>query len=227
MADGEAAQGDAEGTRAVVMISGGVDSTVALYWAKAEGLSVLPLSIEFAGRPWRELEAVGPIAKAARAGPITRMPLPFVRLARDLPSYAEPAKPVPYGYIPLRNLMFYTLAAYHADANGARYVLGGQLKEDAMEFPDASLPYFSEMNDLIRRSTDGWSRVGAPEVMLPLSGFTKVDVVRLGLKLGVPFELTWSCWVDGEAPCGTCVSCKDRAEAFQKAGIKDPAAASP
>lgn len=207
------------------MLSGGVDSTVALFWARAEGLEVLPLSIEFAGRPRRELEAVARIVDSAGAAPLARMPLPFVRLAHDLPSYALPPKPIPYGYIPLRNLMFYTLAAYHADAHGARYVLGGQLKEDAMEFPDATIPYFREMNELIRRSTDGWSRVGAPEVMLPLSGFTKVDVVKLGTKLGVPFELTWSCWVDGDSPCGACVSCKDRAEAFEKAGLQDPAGA--
>ncbi len=206
------------------MVSGGVDSTVALWWARSEGLDVLPLSIEFAGRPKRELEAVQRVVDAADAGPLVHMPLPFVHLARDLPSYRQPPKPVPYGYIPLRNLLFYTLAAYHADANGARYVVGGQLKEDAMDFPDASPSYFGEVNALIARSTDGWSRVGSPEVMLPLSGHTKVEVVKLGAKLGVPFGITWSCWVDGDLPCGTCVSCKDRAEAFEKSGIKDDAA---
>jgi len=203
------------------MLSGGIDSTVALYWAKSEGVEVLPISIEFSGRPRRELEAVRRIVEASACGPLGHLPLPFVKLARELPSYRAPAKPIPYGYIPLRNLMFYTLAAYHADANGARYVLGGHLKEDAMEFPDASLSYFTEMNDLIRRSTNGWSKVGPPEVLLPLSGFTKTDVVRLGAKLGVPFELTWSCWVDGDSPCGACVSCKDRDEAFEKAGLRD------
>ncbi len=211
------------GTRAVVLLSGGVDSTVALWWARSEGLDVLPLSIEFAGRPRRELEAVARVVDAAGAGQIAHMPLPFVRLARDLPSYREPAKPVPYGYIPLRNLLFFTLAAYHADGNGATYVVGGQLKEDAVDFPDASLSYFAQVNDLLRRSTDGWSRAGPPEVVLPLSGLTKVEVVRLGAKLGVPFGVTWSCWVDGDTPCLTCVSCKDRAEAFEKAGVSDPA----
>lgn len=210
------------GTPAVVMLSGGIDSTVTLFWAKSEGLDVLPLSIEFDGRPRRELEAVRLIVDSAGVRPLAQMSLPFVRLAHELPAYRENPRGVPYGYIPLRNLMFYTLAAYHADANGARYVLGGHLKEDAMEFPDASLPYFAAMNALISRSTDGWSRAGAPEVVLPLSGLTKTDVVRLGTKLGVPFELTWSCWVDGDSPCGTCVSCKDRIEAFQKAGAADP-----
>jgi len=212
----------AAGTPAVVMISGGIDSTVALFWAKSEGLDVMPLSIEFDGRPRRELEAVRRIVEHAEVRPLTQMSLPFVRLAHDLPAYRQATKPVPYGYIPLRNLMFYTLAAFHADANGARYVLGGHLKEDAMEFPDASLPYFAAMNALISRSTDGWSQAGAPEVILPLSGFTKTDVIRLGTKLKVPFELTWSCWVDGEWPCATCVSCKDRIEAFEKAGVPDP-----
>jgi 7-cyano-7-deazaguanine synthase len=210
------------GTLAVVMVSGGIDSTVALYWAKSEGLDVMPLSIEFDGRPRRELQAVGGIVERAGVRPLTRISLPFVRQAHDLPAYRLTTKPVPYGYIPLRNLMFYTLAAYHADAHGARYVLGGHLKEDAMEFPDASLPYFAAMNALISRSTDGWSQGGAPEVVLPLSGFSKTEVVQLGTRLGAPFELTWSCWVDGEVPCGACVSCKDRKEAFEKAGSGDP-----
>lgn len=207
------------------MLSGGLDSAVALFWARAEGYALLPLSIEFAGRPARELEAAGAVARAAGASPLAKMPLPFVRLAHELPSYKAPTRPVPYGYIPLRNLLFYTLAAYHADANGARYVVGGQLLEDAQEFPDASPKYFGEMNGLIARSTDGWSPSGPPEVKLPFSGLKKEDVVRMGVRLGVPFELTWSCWIDGMEPCGTCVSCKDRREAFEKAGISDPAAA--
>lgn len=208
---------------AVVMLSGGLDSAVALFWARAQGFALLPLSIEFAGRPARELEAAAAIAHAAGGGPLAKMPLPFVRLAHELPSYKAPERPVPYGYIPLRNLLFYTLAAYHAEANGARFVVGGQLLEDAQEFPDASPTYFREMNDLIARSTDGWSPAGPPEVRLPFSGLKKEDVVHRGIELGVPFEITWSCWIDGEAPCGACVSCNDRREAFEKAGVRDPA----
>ncbi len=209
------------------MLSGGLDSAVALFWARAEGYTLLPLSIEFAGRPARELEAAAAVARAAGAGPLAKMPLPFVRLAHELPSYKTPKRPVPYGYIPLRNLLFYTLAAYHADANGARFVVGGHLLEDAQDFPDASPKYFAEMNDLIARSTNGWGLAGSPEVQLPFSGLKKEEVVAIGLKLAVPFELTWSCWVDGDAPCGACASCKDRREAFEKAGISDPAAARP
>jgi len=212
------------GGRAVVMLSGGLDSAVALFWARAEGLDVLPISIEFGGRPRRELEAVDRIVKAAAGvAPLERLPIPFVRLAGDLPAYRGTTRPVPYGYIPMRNLLFFTLAAYHADGHGARYVVGGQLKEDAQEFPDASVTYFGQMNDLIKRSTNGWSRAGPPEVLLPLAGLNKEDVIRIGAKLGVPFELTWSCWVDGDRPCGACVSCKDRAEAFGKAAVRDPA----
>lgn len=224
MGEPDAAPRAAGPARAVVMLSGGVDSTVALWWARAEGLEPLPVSIEFAGRPRRELEAVERVVKASGAAPLTRMPLPFVHLAGELPAYRGGERPVPYGYIPMRNLLFYTLAAYHADGHGARYIVGGQLKEDAIDFPDASAAYFGHVNELLKRSTNGWSRAGPPEVLLPLSGLTKVDVVRLGARLGAPFELTWSCWMDGERPCGACVSCKDRAEAFAKAGVPDPAA---
>ena len=223
MADEGPPAGPGKGVRAVVMLSGGLDSTVALWWAREQGLEVLPISIEFGGRPRRELAALEQVVKASGEGPLVRMPLPFVHLAGELPAYREAGRPVPYGYIPMRNLLFFTLAAYHADGHGARYIVGGQLKEDAIDFPDASATYFGQVNELLKRSTNGWSRAGPPEVLLPLAGMTKVEVVRLGAKLRVPFELTWSCWVDGDAPCGACVSCKDRAEAFEKAGVKDPA----
>ena len=223
MVEGEPPAGPGRGTRAVVMLSGGVDSTVALWWARAQGMEALPVSVEFGGRPRRELEAVDRVVAASGAGPLTRMPLPFVHLAGELPAYKDAPKPVPYGYIPMRNLLFYTLAAYHADGHGAKYILGGQLKEDAMDFPDASATYFGQVNELLKRSTNGWSRAGPPELMLPLAGLTKVEVVKMGARLGAPFELTWSCWVDGARPCGSCVSCKDRAEAFHKAGVLDPA----
>ena len=224
MAEDGAGSGPGAGARAVVMLSGGVDSTVALWWARARGLHPLPVSVEFGGRPRRELTAVERVVEASGAGPLTHMPLPFVHLAGELPAYQGAARPVPYGYIPMRNLLFYTLAAYHADGHGARYIVGGQLKEDAMDFPDASATYFGQVNDLLKRSTNGWSKAGPPEVVLPLAGMTKVEVVLMGARLNVPFELTWSCWFDGDSPCGTCVSCKDRAEAFQKAGVTDPAA---
>ncbi len=211
------------GGRAVVMLSGGIDSTVALWWAKARGLDAIALSIEYSGRPHRELAAVDEIARAADALPLHRIDVPFVELASRLPAYHDPVKPIPYGYIPLRNLLFYSMAAYHADASGARYVVGGHLVDDALAFPDANLSYFDDLNELLARSTNGWSRAGAPMIVLPFSGMKKEEVLREGARLGVPFDLTWSCWMDGEEPCGTCISCKDRAEGFTKAGMEDPA----
>lgn len=210
--------------RAIVMLSGGIDSTVALWWARERGLEVVPVSIEFGGRPRRELEAVDAVACAAGLPPVHRMELPFVGLANTLPAYRKPTKPIPYGYIPMRNLLFYTLAAYHADANGARYVVGGHLVDDALGFPDAHVAYFDDLNRLFARSTDGWNPAGPPEIVLPFSGMKKEQVLLEGEKMGVPFGITWSCWLDRDRPCGTCESCKDRAEGFAKAGLTDPAA---
>jgi len=216
-------RGQAEG-RAVVMLSGGIDSTVALWWARAKGLEVVPVSIQYAGRPRRELAAVEEVARAFGLPEVRRMDLPFVGLANQLPAYRGATKPIPYGYIPMRNLLFYTLAAYHADAHGARFVVGGHLLDDALGFPDAHISYFEDLNRLFARSTDGWNPTGPPEIVLPFSGMKKEEVLLVGEGLGAPFGVTWSCWLDGDAPCGTCVSCKDRAEGFAKAGLQDPAA---
>lgn len=212
-----------DGTRAVVMLSGGIDSTVALWWAKEQGYQVAPISIQFAGRPRRELESVERIAREAGVGEIFRMELPFIGLANTLPAYQAPAKPLPHGYIPLRNLIFYALAAYHADANGARFVVGGHLSDDALGFPDAQVSYFDELNRLFARSTNGWNPAGPPAIVLPFSGMKKEDVLIVGRKLGVPFDATWSCWLDGDAPCRKCLSCRDRSEAFAKLWWGDPA----
>jgi len=212
--------------RAIVLLSGGVDSAVTLWWAKQQGWDVQPLTFDYFGRPKREHSAMEDLAREAGVRPIRCVQLPFLKEVDDLRS-AGLANPVlegsPEGYIPARNLIFYGLAAYFAELEGTRYLVGGHNGLDPESFPDASPKFFDFLNNVFRLSL--WSYDRSPvQAIVPLSGKSKEDVLRMGRDLGVPFELTWSCYWDHDVHCGTCVSCQERREAFAALGLQDPVA---
>ncbi len=210
--------------RAIVLLSGGLDSAVTLWWARAQGWEVRPLTFNYFGRPKRERTAIDALVRESSVRSVREVDLPFLKEVDDLrpsgfdnPTLGES----PEGYIPARNLIFYSLAAYFAELEGTRYMVGGHNGTDPESFPDASPRFFEHLNRLLGMSL--WSFKQSPvEVLLPLRGMSKVDVVRLGKKLGVPFELTWSCYYDQDVHCGTCVSCRERREAFVAVGLADP-----
>ena len=210
--------------RALVLLSGGVDSAVALWWAKAQGWDVRGLSFDYKNRPQRERRAVDALADRAAIPPVRYVDLPFLTEVDDLRSvgFANDAlRESPEGYIPARNLIFYGLAAYYAELDGVRYLLGGHNGTDPDSFPDASPKFFNFLNSVYRLSL--WSYDQSPlRVIMPLSAMSKEEVLRMGISLGVPFELTWSCYWDRNLACGSCASCRERQEAFEAVGKKDP-----
>ena len=212
--------------RAIVLLSGGIDSAVTLWWARKQGWDAHPLTFDYFGRPRREHTAVEALVKEAGVPPTRTVDLPFLKEVDDLRA-AGLANPVlkdsPEGYIPARNLIFYSLAAYYAELEGSRYLVGGHNGIDPASFPDASPRFFEFLNSVFRLSL--WSYDASPvQVVVPLSGKSKEDVLRLGQDLGVPFGITWSCYWDREVHCGTCVSCRERRDAFAALGLTDPVA---
>jgi 7-cyano-7-deazaguanine synthase len=210
--------------RAIVLLSGGIDSAVALSWATDQGWEVLPLTFDYFARPRNEGTAIEALARAARVGPIRHVDLPFLKEVDDLrkAGVANPALlEAPESYIPARNLIFYGLAAYVAEQEGARYIVGGHNGLDPESFPDSSPKFFNFINSVLRLGL--WTYPKTPvQVLVPLSGKSKADVVRAGRERKVPFEVTWSCYWDGERHCGTCPSCRERREAFDAVGVRDP-----
>ena len=202
-------------TTAVVLLSGGLDSAVALYWARREGHLLHPLEVEYPQRPRRERAAAEALARALDVER-TVVALPFLR-------EVEADTPVgpPRGYIPARNFIFYSIAAHEADARGASLIVGGHNRDDGARFPDARRTFFDALELLL---ADGlWSARERPlRIVLPLADKDKAETVRLGLSLGVPFEHTWSCYEDGDLPCRRCPSCDERARAFAACGVADP-----
>jgi len=210
--------------QAIVLLSGGIDSAVALWWAKGKGWDIRPLTFNYRNRPTRERTAVQALSARAGVHPVRAVDLPFLTEVDDLrpAGFANPnLARSPEGYIPARNLIFYGLAAYYAELDGARFLVGGHNGVDPEAFPDASPKFFDLLNRAFRLGL--WSYKSSPvQVLVPLRGKSKADVVRMGLEMDVPFEVTWSCYWDRERHCGTCTSCRERKEAFSAAGVGDP-----
>ena len=221
----------------LVLSSGGVDSTTCLAMAVAEvgAENVLALSVYYGQKHDKEIQAA---KKVAEYYGVQRMELDLSVIfagsncsllkqsTEDIPmeSYAQQIeethgeKPVST-YVPFRNGLFLSSAASIALSHGCSKIMYGAHADDAAgaAYPDCSLDFVNAMNQAIYLGSGNQLTIEAPFVSL-----TKADVVKKGLELGVPYELTWSCYEGGEKPCGKCGTCIDRMKAFEKNGVVDP-----
>lgn len=179
---------------ALVLLSGGMDSAAALWWAR-ERYRVVTLSFLVPGAAAGERRAARALSRAAGAAAHHEVQLGF--LVNHRPGH-------PAGYLPKRNLVYYAIAGSIAEQAGAVALVGGHLATDGGDFPDARPAYFARIRRML----------GLP-LKLPFLDKTKRDVVKYGLSKGVPFGLSWSCFRDGTKPCGRCASCREREEAFE------------
>jgi 7-cyano-7-deazaguanine synthase len=125
---------------------------------------------------------------------------------------------VPVTYVPFRNAHFLSVAVSWAEVLGAQKIYIGAVEQDSSGYPDCRPAYYAAFNEVIRRGT----REGAIEIVTPLIAMRKHEIVRLGLELGAPLDLTWSCYSREERACGVCDSCVLRLRAFREAGADDP-----
>jgi 7-cyano-7-deazaguanine synthase len=125
---------------------------------------------------------------------------------------------VPVTYVPFRNAHFLAVAVSWAEVLEAEKVFIGAVEPDSSGYPDCRPAYYKAFNDVVRAGT----REGRIEVVTPLIAMRKAEIVRLGLELGAPFDLTWSCYSRDDLACGVCDSCALRLRAFEAAGVKDP-----
>ncbi|WP_455529811.1 7-cyano-7-deazaguanine synthase QueC [Ruminococcus sp.] len=225
--------------KALVLFSGGVDSTTCLGIAvdKYGAEEVLALSVYYGQKHSRELEAAEKIT-AYYGVKHKKLDLALIFVdsdcsllkgsSKEIPkeSYAEQLKgtdgsPVST-YVPFRNGLFLSSAASIALSNGCEVIYYGAHSDDAAgnAYPDCSSEFNEAINRAIYLGSGCELRVEAPFI-----GLTKAQVVKKGLELGVPYELTWSCYEGGDKPCGKCGTCIDRAAAFAENGVADPALA--
>ena len=202
---------------AIVLLSGGIDSTTALFWALQQNFIVTGLTINYKWRPKKEMDAIKKFVELTKIK-LIEIDLPFVMVATDLRLEGYPVPSVenaPEGYIPLRNLIFYSLAAYFAELYGIKTIIGGHIKDDFEKFKDATPAFFQSLQDLIKRSIPNQNKHSI-EFLFPLSNLNKTEVIKMAKELKVPLDLTWSCYGDFETPCGICTPCQLRADAIKK-----------
>lgn len=212
--------------RSVLILSGGIDSTVLLAHLLAEGREVFALSVDYGQRHRRELEAAKRICghygvKHQVADLRALAPLFGANALTD----AQVA--VPEGHyeeasmkstvVPNRNMLLIAVAASWAMSLKASSVAYGAHGGDHAIYPDCR-PVFADALDKAIRLAD-WHEVSLER---PFVGLDKAAIVRRGAELGAPLHLTWSCYVGGQEHCGRCGTCVERKEAFAKAGVPDP-----
>jgi 7-cyano-7-deazaguanine synthase len=219
--------------KAVILLSGGLDSSTVLYLAKSEGYSCHALSFDYQQRHRRELEAARTIAIAS--GVSDHQVVSFdLRLwggsaltdeRIDLPQHRDLAamsESIPVTYVPARNTIFLSFALAYAEAIAASRVYIGVNALDYSGYPDCRPDYIEAMRSVYRLGTKQ-GREGVPiEIITPLIDLKKTEIIQLGDRLGVPWEQTWSCYSGEPVPCGTCDSCRLRLAAFEELGMVDP-----
>jgi 7-cyano-7-deazaguanine synthase len=150
------------------------------------------------------------------------MRVPDLREAGDIAGSKRLARrAVPPTYIPMKNAVYYCLAAAYAEEKGADRIIGGQNADDRRLFEDTSEEFFASLQTTISASSLRLRRAGL-KILRPLKDKSKSEVVALAAGIGVPLELTWSCHRAGEEHCWKCDGCRRRVEAFGAAGVQDP-----
>ncbi len=214
--------------RALVMLSGGLDSATCLYWAKEKYSEVIAITFNYFGRLVQEKRASVQLVKAAGINKLIEIDLPFVKEAGDSSYYSGRFKEEnPHSnaqessYVPARNMIFYSIGAHYAEYLGAKWIIGGHNMHDAKFFKDASKRFIDKINILFREGCL-LCNDQAYQILLPLSRMNRKQIIRLAIKLKAPIELTWSCHREGSVHCGNCYACRQRLEAFDDLGLKDP-----
>jgi 7-cyano-7-deazaguanine synthase len=217
--------------KAVVLLSGGLDSAVALYLAKSEGYEVHALTFDYGQRHARELESAKALAqKTKTALQVVNLQLSnwggssLTDATMEIENGDVNRTDIPVTYVPARNMVFLSVAASLAEAVGAQHIFIGVSEVDYSGYVDCREEFIKSMEAAINKGTVMGAEKGLPiRIHAPFVHKTKADEIKLGMELGVDFSLTWSCYRGGEQPCGTCDSCLLRAKAFAEAGFTDPA----
>jgi 7-cyano-7-deazaguanine synthase len=207
--------------RTLVLLSGGIDSSTALYLTKQETDDIYSMNMIYDQSYDSEAEASKKIAAAAHVREHLSVFLPFFK---DIERRYKPtpSPKVSSAYVPARNIVFYGVAAAYAETLKANKIIFGSNADDAKELPDAGPTFIQLMNELIRDGTRAGSEGFVIEAVNPLINLNKSEVLKLAIALKVPLQLTWSCHENTEIPCGKCRGCYNRQAAFNQLSVPDP-----
>lgn len=219
--------------KAVVLLSGGLDSSTVLYQAKADGCECYAISFDYQQRHRRELASADAIANCAGVQGHQVVSFDLRQWGGsaltdddiDLPQHRrveQMSQTIPITYVPARNTIFLSFGLAYAEAIGAQRVYLGANALDYSGYPDCRPDYIQAMQAVFNLGTKQGREGQLIKIMTPLINLRKTEIIELGNQLGVPWEQTWSCYAGGDMACGVCDSCRLRLAAFAELGLKDP-----
>jgi 7-cyano-7-deazaguanine synthase len=214
-------------SRAVVLLSGGMDSCVCAALAGRDH-DAAAVHVSY-GQRTEERERQSFLAICRRLNILDKLMVRNEALraiggsaltdeAIAVPAAEAVGKDIPVTYVPFRNAHFLSVAVSWAEVLGAEKVYIGAVEPDSSGYPDCRPAYYEAFNQVVKMGT----KDGLIKVVTPLIAMRKAEIVRLGLELGAPLDLTWSCYSREDQACGVCDSCVLRLRAFEAVGVKDP-----
>ncbi len=212
--------------KAVVLLSGGLDSSTTLFYAKTKGYKCYCLLFDYGQRHRKEINSAVTLAKMTESEyRIVKIKLPWSRSAltntkikiRKNRSTKSMSKEIPATYVPARNTIFLSFAASYAESVGASKIFIGANALDYSGYPDCRPNYIKAYEKMINLGTKSGIEGKKIKIEAPLLRMTKAQIIMLGEKLKVPYGFTWSCYAGGKYPCGACDSCKLREKGFKEA----------
>lgn len=220
--------------KAVIVLSGGLDSTTCMGIAKDAGYELYPITFHYEQRHEREVECAKKIASYYGVEKYHRIVnLSFFQQLggssltdkTEMVQIDSKADQIPNTYVPARNMIFLSLAAAYAEVIGAKKIYTGVSSVDYSGYPDCRPEFIESMNQTINLATKvGVTSEEKLSIETPIIQLSKAETIKLGAILQVPYHLTTSCYLGGAAACGICDSCKLRIKGFEEAGLSDPIA---
>lgn len=216
--------------RAVVLLSGGLDSATVLAIANARGYSCYALSLDYGQRHVAELNAAKRVAASLGVAEHKVLPIALDAIGgsaltdRELEVPQNFSEGIPVTYVPARNTVFLSLALGWAEVTGARDIFVGVNALDYSGYPDCRPEYIATFEKLANLATRAGVEGESFHIQAPLIDLTKARIIQEGMSLGVDYALTVSCYQadDQGRACGVCDSCRFRAQGFREAGVEDP-----
>jgi len=217
-------------TKAIILVSGGMDSCVTAAIAKAAGDDLSFLHLNYGQRTERrELKAFHDLADHYEVPANKRLVCSIEHLAAiggssltdktiEVTAADLENQEIPTSYVPFRNAHILSVGISWAEVNGAKKLYIGAVYEDSSGYPDCRPEYYAAFNEVARLGT----AAGDIHIETPIIFLTKEDIIRKGIELDAPLALTWSCYQNEDIACGVCDSCGLRLRGFQRAGLEDP-----
>ncbi len=218
--------------KAVILLSGGMDSLVTTAIAHAQGFALAAMHVNYGQRTWqKELESFCSICIHYNIEQRLEVNADFLGQigGSSLTDYSMPVSgadlqgipgsSIPTSYVPFRNAGFLSMAVSWSEVIGADKIFIGAAEEDSSGYPDCRKVFYDAFNKVIELGTKPETAI---EILTPLIEMQKSDIVRKGIELGAPFNLSWSCYKSEGKACGVCDSCARRLRAFALMGMADP-----